>query len=199
LNLTVWVIFVSDTMRVLYELAEPQAGYFTAGQAVAAGVSRRVLSGRTRRGDVEHVRYGIYRLRDFPASRFEDITAACLWAGLASVASHETALVVHGISDAMPSAIHLTVPQPFRGRRAGIVIHRAPLPDSDHEIRDSVPVTTMARTLRDVAGTSDPSLVRQAVEHAIEQGRLSRRQLRRIVTEAPELAPLVVDVLTENR
>lgn len=186
-------------MRILYELAESQAGYFTASQAVAAGVSYRALSGRARHGDVEQVRYGIYRLRDFPAHRFEDVAAACLWAGSGSVASYETALAIHGISDAMPSAIHLTVSRPFRGRQDGVVVHHAQLLDGDREVRDGVPVTTIARTLGDVAGTSEPSLVRQAVEHAIGSGALSRRQLRRIATDHAKLAPMIVDILAEDR
>ena len=185
-------------MQILYDLAEQQAGYFTARQAVAAGVSRRALSGRARRGDLEPVRYGLYRLRNFPSQPFEDIVAACLWAGPDSAASHETALAVHGISDAMPATIHVTVPRRFRGKQTGVIVHHAPLAEDDRQVSNSVPVTTVARTLQDVASSSDPSLVQQALTQAIANGRLSRRQLRRIVRETPDLAPLVVDALAED-
>lgn len=189
---------MSQTMRILYDLAEEQAGYFTTAQAVKAGVSRRALSGRAKRGDVEQVRYGIYRLRQFPTHPFEDVAAACLWAGPSSAASHETALAVHGISDAMPPVVHMTVARPFRGRQPGVIIHIAPLPDDQREVRDGIPVTTIGRTLQDVATSSDPTLVRQAVIDAINRGVLSRRQLRKIVRDTPELAPIVVDALTEE-
>lgn len=186
---------MSETMSVLYELAEGQAGYFTAAQAVAAGVSRRTLSGRVRGGDLERVRYGLYRLRRFPSHPHEDVITACLWVGGDSAASHETALVVHGLSDAMPAAIHVTVPRAFRGRQPGVVVHRAVLERADREVRDSVPVTTLARTLRDVVAVSDPSLVRQALAEAINQDRLPRRQVRKLARDEPALAPIVVDVL----
>jgi predicted transcriptional regulator of viral defense system len=186
-------------MRILYELAEQQAGYFTSAQAVEAGVSRRVLSGRSQTGDIERVRYGLYRLRDFPNQPYQDIVAVCLWAGQDCAASHETALMIHGISDAMPASIHITVPRVFRGRQVGVIIHHAPLPEADHETRDGVPVTTIARTLRDVAATSDPSLVQQAVDQAVRHGTLTRRQLRKIVRETPALAPLVVGALADDR
>jgi predicted transcriptional regulator of viral defense system len=198
MKITERVTFVSQTMRTLYDLAEAQAGYFTAAQAVAAGVSRRALSGRAQGGDIERLRYGLYRLRDFPVHPFEDIVAACMWAGPDSAASHETALVVHGISDAMPASIHLTVGREFRGRQPGVVIHHAPLSETDREIRDSVPVTTIARTLQDVAASSDPSLVQQAVDQAVARGALSRRQLRRLVRDTPTLAPMVVDALADE-
>jgi hypothetical protein len=60
-------------------------------------------------------------------------------------------------------------------------------------------VTTISRTLADVATSSDPALVRQAVEQAIQRDVLSRRRLRKLVTDAPQLAPIVVDVLAEQR
>jgi predicted transcriptional regulator of viral defense system len=186
------------TMRLLYQLSEQQAGYFTTGQAVQAGVSHRALSGRARQGDIEQIRHGIYRLRDFPAHPFEDVAVACLWVGMDSAASHETALAVHGISDAMPATIHVTVPRAFRGNQQGVIVHHASLQNDEREKRDGVPVTTIARTLRDVAVSSDPALVQQSVEQAITRGVLSRRQLRRLVRESPELAPLVVDVLADE-
>jgi hypothetical protein len=61
-----------------------------------------------------------------------------------------------------------------------------------------VPVTTIARTLQDVAATSDPALVEQAVAQAITRGTLSRRQLRRLVRDTPSLAPMVVGALAEK-
>lgn len=188
-------MLMSDTMDALYRLAEGQAGYFTAAQASAAGVSLRALSGRVKRGDLERVRYGIYRLRRFPHHPHEDLVATCLWAGPDSAVSHDTALVVHGISDAMPASIHVTVPRAFRGQQPGVVVHRAPLDSNEREVRDSVPVTTLARTLVDVAAVSDPTVVRQAVEDAIKHDRLTRRQVRRLVRDHPQLASIVVDVL----
>lgn len=188
-------MLMSETMDALYDLAERQAGHFTAAQARSAGISWRALSGRVKRGDLERVRYGIYRLRRFPHHPYEDVVAACLWAGSDCAASHDTALVVHGLSDAMPASIHVTVPVAFRGRQAGVTVHRAPLDSSDREIRDSVPVTTLGRTLVDISASSDPTIVRQAVDEALSRGRISRRQVRKLVREYPELAPIVVDVL----
>lgn len=188
-------MFMSETMGALYDLAERQAGHFTAAQARSAGVSWRALSGRVKRGDLDRVRHGIYRLRRFPHHPYEDVVAACLWAGPDCAASHDTALVVHGLSDAMPASIHVTVPEAFRGRQAGVVVHHAPLNSSDREIRDSVPVTTLGRTLVDISASSDPTIVRQAVDEALSRGRLSRRQVRKLVGQHPGLAPIVVDVL----
>lgn len=185
-------------MSTLYQLAEPQAGYFTTAQATDVGVSRRALSGRAKAGDIDQIRYGLYRLRRFPAHPHEDVIVACLWVGPDSAASHETALAVLGVSDAMPANVHVTTPRPFRGKQAGVVVHHAPLTDSERQVHEGVPVTSLARTLVDVATSSDPTLVEQAVRQAIASGAISRRQLRRIVSDAPTLAPLVVDALADE-
>jgi predicted transcriptional regulator of viral defense system len=160
-------------------------------------VSHRALSGRARQGDIERVRHGIYRLRDFPAHAFEDVTAACLWVGQDSAASHETALAVHGLSDATPVSIHVTVPHAFGGKQSGVIVHRVPLSDLQRETYDGVPVTTIARTFQDIAASSDPALVHQALEQAITRG-LSQRQLRKLARDSPALAPLIVGVLTDQ-
>lgn len=70
----------------------------------------------------------------------------------------------------MPSAIQITVPRRFRGRQDGVAIHHAHMPDADRTRVNAVPVTTIARTLQDVAATSDPALVEQAVAQAVARG-----------------------------
>lgn len=52
----------------LYQLAEAQAGYFTAKQAHEVGYSRERLSDLTAREQFIRIQRGIYRLSHFPAS-----------------------------------------------------------------------------------------------------------------------------------
>ena len=83
----------------------------------------------------------------------------------------------------MPAHIHVTTPRRFRGQRSGVVVHCEPLADTERTVRDAVAVTTVERTLCDVARASDPSLVRQALHEAVEKGLISRRRLRRALEE----------------
>ena len=164
---------------VLYRLAEPQAGYFTTAQAQGDHVSRQQLWYLQQTGAIERAAHGVYRLTRFPAQRFEDLVVACLWAGPDAVVSHETALIVYGVGDAMPPTIHLTLPRRFRGRRPGITVHRAPLESEERTVRDAVPVTTVDRTLVDVAQRSDPDLADRAARAALATGLTTRSRLRR--------------------
>lgn len=103
-----------STLERLGDLANVHDGYFTTAEATEAGLSRRALSHHATVGTLERVGQGIHRLRLYPGSRFEDLIVVTLWAGSDSAVSHESALVVHGLGDAMPPVVHLSVPRPFR-------------------------------------------------------------------------------------
>ena len=65
---------------------------------------------------------GVYRLAHLPADRIPQYCEAVLWAqasqGPERVAlSHETALLLYGISDVNPARVKLTVPMSARLRR----------------------------------------------------------------------------------
>lgn len=164
-------------LRDLLTLGEAHAGVFTAQRARPAGVSDRMLTYYTKRGDLERVAHGIYRIARLPRHRFEDVIVACLWVGRSAAASHETALVVYGLSDAMPAAVHVSTPDPFHGKRPGVVVHHTPLASAERTVHDHVPVTTLTRTLADVAG-QHIGVAHQALDDALKRGDVSLRRLR---------------------
>lgn len=183
MNVTDIVTSVRSTLERFGTLADAHNGYFTTAEATDAGLSRRALSHHATVGTLERVDHGIYRLCVYPASRFEDVIVAALWAGAESAISHESALVVHGLGEAMPPVVHLTVPRPFRGKRPGVLVHHRPLDQAERVIVDAVPVTSVERTLTDVAERSDPALVLAAAHEALDRGLTTRRRLERAVSD----------------
>lgn len=184
-------------IRPIYDIATAQGGYFTTAQAESAGVSRRALTYHVETNDLVRVSYGIYRIAHFPEQPFEDVIVACLWAGPDTAASYETALAVYGLTDVMPSKIHITVPRRFRGHRIGVVVHNDTLGDDERTVRDGVPVTTVARTFVDTARTSEAATVAAAANEALQRGLISARGLRRIAQRDPLLAKVLANVLLE--
>jgi predicted transcriptional regulator of viral defense system len=174
-------MFMLATVQRIADLADAHAGYFTASEALVAGVSRRVLSHHVVTGTLERVEYGIYRLHRYPAGRFEDLVVVGLWAGADAAISHESALVVFELGEAMAAVTHVTVPRPFRGRRPGVIVHHAPLGSGERVLVDSVAVTSVERTLIDVAGSADPALAQAAARDALDRGLTTRRRLGRAV------------------
>lgn len=159
----------------LYETAAAQAGHFTTAQAEVAGYSPQLLAKYLANGRVARVRRGVYRLVHFPAGEHEEFVIVWLWSGRAGVFTHETALFLHGISDALPARMHLTLPAEWHRRRLrvpeGVVTHFGGLDSADRSWVGPVPVSGVARTLVDCAQAGvAPEMVREAMEQAIERG-----------------------------
>ena len=165
-----------DTYNRLFQIAEAQAGYFTTAQAVATGVDRKRLARYAVAGRLERVRRGVYRLAPFLRSAHEDLFVAWLEMGPESVISHDSALALYKLSDALPAAIHVTVPPTASRRHPGLRLHTNQVSAQEITHYDALPVTTVARTIADVAlaGLTD-ELVEQAVREAVHNGLVTPR------------------------
>ena len=152
-----------------------------------------------KRGNLERVSWGVYRVPTFPPSRYAEYMEASLWpAGVRGVISHESALVLYGLSDVSPSAIHITVPGDFRIRRevpAHFVVHHAVLHDEEVTLLEGIPITTVARTIEDCHRAHlGPALLRQALEDAEREGYLSARDVAKLKNEVlPGTAKTALD------
>jgi predicted transcriptional regulator of viral defense system len=155
----------------LYQIAEGQAGYFTARQAREAGFSAERLTNSCKAGNIFRVASGVYRLARFPASPFEDLFVAWLRTGPNSVISHESALAVYQLTDVLPGEIHVIIPRTASRRHGGIRLHTNRLEPGDITTREGLPITTPARTIADLAISSlSEDLIRQAVREALRRG-----------------------------
>jgi predicted transcriptional regulator of viral defense system len=166
----------------LYDTAASQEGLFTTRQAAAAGYSDPLLAHYQKVGRIARIRRGIYRLVLFPSGEQEDLVTAWLWTDALGVLSHQTALALQDLSDALPGQIHLTLPLTWRHRRLrvpqGLVLHYADVPLQDRSWNGAVPVTSIRRTLNDCAleGFS-PDLLRQATKQALARGLATKAEL----------------------
>lgn len=166
----------------LYEIAAAQEGMFTTQQAAEAGYSPQLLVHHIRGGRMVRVRRGIYRLVHFPAGEHEELVTVWLWSEQAGVLSHETALALHGLSDALPAQVHLTLPAAWKKRRfrvpEGVVLHHADVEPNERAWAGPVPITSVARTLNDLATSGlSPELLRQAAQQALRRGLTKRAEL----------------------
>ncbi len=181
-------------MDELFALAEEHDGLFTSKEARAAGIQDSVLVRLAQRGRLERMARGVYRIAQYPADRFAQYREAVLWArasqGPEEIAlSHETALLLYGISDANPSRVNLTAPTSARLRRKcpdWVAIHRANLSPQDIGEHEGLPVTTVSRSIMDVLLTTHRTdVARQSVSEALREGLLNNAEassLRRSIS-----------------
>jgi len=173
-----------ENARALYQIAAAQGGYFTAAQARQVGYAYSQQHFHVSRGNWLKIDRGLFRLRDFPSGEREDLIRWSLWSRdqksvPQAVVSHDTALTVHELSDAMPAQVHLTVPPGFRkSALPGCVLHKAVLTPEEIEPRTGYQVTTPLRTLLDVTDSPlSQEHLNRAVRDALERGLVRRRLL----------------------
>jgi predicted transcriptional regulator of viral defense system len=186
-----------EAARSLRTTAQEQGGYFTAKQAKISGYDYPHLEYHLSTGAFERVEHGLYRLTDVPVAENEDLIRLTLWSRNRAdepqaVVSHESALVLHELSELLPKEIHLTVPPGFRkAPPPGCSLHKAALPPADVEERLGFRVTTPYRTLLDVAaGTTSQEQLEKSVTEALDRGLVRKTKLVAAIRQAPELKRL---------
>lgn len=184
----------------LYLVAEQQAGYFSASQARKAGFSRSLLSYHHKMRRFDRVRPGVYRLTQFPASPHEDLHLAYLQVGPEAVISHDSALALYELSDVLPAEVHVTAGRSSSRRHPGVRLHTNRLRQQDVTRHEGLPVTTVQRTLADVAAGGLPDeQVRQAIEEALRRGLATRENLFSMAAQrGGRLRRLVEETLREE-
>jgi predicted transcriptional regulator of viral defense system len=162
----------------LYNIAEEQAGYFTAAQARRVGFSWERLSNTVKSGKFQRIAAGVYRLAQFPGSAHEDLFIAWLVTGPNSTISHESALAYYELSDVLPGEVHVIVPRTASRRRKQIRLHTNQLAPDEVTRRGGLQVTSVARTIADAASSGlAEDQVRQAIQEALQRGLVSHEEL----------------------
>jgi very-short-patch-repair endonuclease len=137
----------------LQRLAARQHGLVTYAQLLKLGFSDAAIPRRLARGRLYRIHRGVYVVGRRELSREGVWHAAVLAVGDGAVLSHFAAAALHECWTGRTGPVDVTVPRRI-GSRRGIRIHRvAELPAAATTIHRGIPVTTPARTIRDLAGT----------------------------------------------
>lgn len=173
---------MKKTWNDLYEIAESQSGYFTSGQAREQGYEYQHLHYHLKKGKVQRALRGVYRLTHFPPSEHEDLVAVWLWSDRQGVFSHETALALHNLSDALPSQKYLTLPPTWSKRRLryppSVVPSFAKVGPGDRVWNGCLPITSPIRTIQDCRlAHVDPILIDQAIEEGLDRGLFAKEEV----------------------
>jgi predicted transcriptional regulator of viral defense system len=168
-----------DLRRRLFLMASGQGGYFTAAQARTTGYSYQAQAHHVAAGNWLRIDRGLFRLAEWIPEAHDDLIRWTLWSRGRAVVSHESALAVHGVGELEKARVQLTVPPSFSMRDHAVGLHFADLPEEDAEQRTGFQVTTILRSLIDVAALSaDADQLGRAIAQARETGRFTLRQLR---------------------
>jgi predicted transcriptional regulator of viral defense system len=176
-----------EAAKRLYGVAESQQGFLTTKQAKAAGFAENTHPYHVQAGNWIREHRGIYRLASFPRGERPDLMLWSLWSRnrqelAQGVYSHQTALSLHDLSDALPAKLRMTVPKGFRRNREiprVLVLHLADLPQSEIGAAHGVQVTKPFRTILDLleGGEVPPATLRQALREGLRRGLIRRSEI----------------------
>jgi very-short-patch-repair endonuclease len=169
-------------------------------QLRALGVSTSTIDRAVRRGRLHRVHYGVYSLVATGARpRLAAEHAALLACGPTAVLSHHTASALHGLRAGHEAPLHVTVVATTR-HRPGLVVHHVTTIDRQERVRvTGLPVTSVARTVVDVAAGQSGGFVEQLVDQALKK--TSRAKLTEALDRHPGRpgTPAVRRALTPGR
>jgi hypothetical protein len=155
------------------ELAGRQHGLVTRGQLLRLGLGPGAVGRRIRAGRLHSLYPGVYAVGHRLVSREGRWMAAVFACGPAAVLSHHSAAALWGIRGATSRAIEVTTPAKSRSH-GSIHRHFSQLPADEMTTHFGVPVTTVPRTLFDLAAVASVDLV----EHALRESEYLRRHDR---------------------
>jgi very-short-patch-repair endonuclease len=154
---------------VVGALASEQMGVVSRRQLLEAGLSRKSVGNRVRSGHLVRLHRGVYAVGHARLRREGVWLAAVLAAGPEAVLSHRDAAGLHGLRPANHAQVDVTTTDRGRGRGGdpGIRIHRTRSLDAeDATTVHGIPVTTVARTLVDLAGVVPRDHLARVVKEA---------------------------------
>ncbi|TWD82083.1 putative transcriptional regulator of viral defense system [Kribbella amoyensis] len=188
-----------DVLESLELLGSGQWGLVTASQAQDGGVSKMQLSRLAERGTLQRVRHGVYALPSADTGSLQGLRAAWLATGSRpageqplAVVSGESAAAVHGLGDLLPSKYEFSSAVRRQTAQADTRYRKRDLPDEDVTWVNGLPVTSVARTLKDLAdGGTDSDHLAGAVRDAVSMRDAASVELTRALTPSHKGSTLV--------
>ena len=176
--------------RAAWDLAARQHGLVTRAQLLGLGFGDAAIRHRLATGRLHRVARGVYAVGRPQVTRHGRWMAAVLACGADAVLSHRAAGAHHGLRPASAGSIDVTLPRTTgRKSRRGIALHRvASLRAEDRSVHEGIPVTSVARTLFDLASVVSPTAVERAVEESERLRLFDLRAVESVMDRHPRQA-----------
>jgi very-short-patch-repair endonuclease len=163
--------------RLIRAVAEAQHGFVTRSQLRDLGLGRGSIDHRIGAGRLVAVHRGVYAVGHRPRTRHSSWMAAVLACGDSALLSHRSAAALWGIRRWAPARAEVTAST--QRRRPGISVHVRRTTPGERAVHFGIPVTTVARTIVDLAHELDADELERLVRETEFQKRLDIAAIRR--------------------
>lgn len=150
-------------------------------QLLSIGLGPGAVDSRLRSGELTRLHSGVYAIGHRALSKRGHWHAAVLAYGDGTVLSHRSAASLWGLLEAQLFPVEV-ISAHGRPGRARTRLHRSKVNEDERRSRHGIPVTSVERTLLDLAAVADGRRLRRAFEEADRLGLLDRQCLDRVCT-----------------
>src|SRR3954452_10732734 len=165
--------------QAIAALADQQHGVVAIWQLLEIGFGRAAIQCRLASGSLHQLFRGAYAVGHASVSPRGRILAAVLACGEDAAASHHAGAYVWVFRRGERSTIDVTAPRSRHGQR-GIRMHRVRnLHPEERTVVDAIPVTSVARTLLDLAEVLQPHELANTVTEAESRRLFNLREVER--------------------
>lgn len=156
--------------RIIGRLAATQHGIVTIHQAIRRGGSQPMIDQRRDSGRWERLAPGVFRIAGVADSWEQQLLTACRSGEGRAYASHRSAARLWELPVAEPVPVEVTVPFGRWHRLPGVVSHETVRPNHlDRTVRHGISVTTVVRTLIDLAAVTPVGRLEAALDDALRR------------------------------
>ena len=155
----------------------------TRDELLGAGLTRSQIDRRVASGDLIPQYQGIYRVGHRAPNLETSYLASVLACGTGAVLSGAAASYLYGLVKGKPPPPEVTTPTQRRPK--GVITHRGQVDRRDSTHYRGIPVTTVARTVVDMAGRSTPSELAELFHHAVVRFRVKPHHVEAVLKRWP--------------
>ena len=170
--------------RSLSELARRQHGVVSREQLLGRGWSRDEINWRLGTGRLHRIHAGVYAVGHRILTRQGRWLAAVLASGPEALLSHRSAAALWGLRGYSSGAIHITVPRKSTSTKQ-IRRHLSLVPEDERGVEEGIPVTSVHRTIFDLAATVSIDEVAAMIKEAEYLRRYDRLSLPDLLERYP--------------
>jgi very-short-patch-repair endonuclease len=191
-----------DVERRIARIGGRQDNVISREQLLGAGLGRGAIAHRVGTGAWQRLHNNVYLLGPAPPSLMARARAAVLSCGANAVVSHRSAAEMFGLLPETGGDVHVTVAGRNVASREGVRRHRiAAFGAGEVTNMRGVPVTTVARTIADLAATESPREVEDAFQEGLYRRIVTPRAVNAVIAREPRRkgAPVIRALIEDPR
>ena len=188
--------------RAIARIGRRQDNVITLEQLVEAGLGHRGVAHRVKARTMQRLHRGVFLLGAAPPTPMARARAAVLACGDGAVVSHRSAAEMFDLLPQSGGDVHVTVVGRNPGAHPGIRLHR-PRALARHDVTKmrGIPLTTVARTICDLAATERHNTVEAVFQEALYREIVTDDGLAAVIEREPRRkgAPVIRALLDDPR